>query len=245
MLAAPWFVNAFTSAYLEVYAHRDEVSARAEAKGALNLMHHDGSRGRLLDLAAGTGRHAKAFRTLGCRVTCLDLSHDLTRRSAAAGLSTVRGDMRELPFRDAAFAAVTCLFSSFGYFAEDDEHQRTLDGIARVLAPGGAALLDLMDRETVRYALEPQSVEIVDGKTIEVERALVDDGRRVEKSIRLLRDGSATQAWRESVRLFTGEELAALATRARLRIETERGDFEGRPHVAGATRRIVVLRKPA
>jgi hypothetical protein len=45
------------------------------------------------------------------------------------------------------------------------------------------------------------------------------------------------------VRLFTAEELVALANAARLRVAGTWGDFDGRPHQAGVTRRIVVLRK--
>jgi SAM-dependent methyltransferase len=244
MLAPPWFVDAFTSAYLEVYAHRDDDSARREAKCALNLMRFGAGRGRLLDLAAGAGRHALGFRVQGVPVTCLDLSADLVRRCRERGLPVVRGDMRALPLLDASFGAVTCMFSSFGYFEDDAQHQVTLDEVARVLLPGGVALFDLMDPDTVRYTLRPQDVEMVDGKTIEVERALAHDGRRVEKQIRVLRDGATNQVWRESVRLFTFDELEALATRAGLRIEAQYGDFDGRPHVSGETRRLLLLRKP-
>jgi len=245
MLAPPpWFVEAFTSAYLDIYAHRDESSARSEARGAVNLLRFHAGKGRLLDVAAGAGRHGAGFRLIGIPVTCLDLSHDLTQRSRARGLPTVRGDMRAIPFLDGSFAAVACLFSSFGYFEDDAQHQATLDEIGRVLLPGGAALLDLMDPDTVRYKLEMQSVDLVDGKIIEVERALVQGGRRVDKQIRIVRDGSETQAWSESVRLFTGPELEAMATRARLRLEATYGDFAGRPHEPGETRRLVVLRKP-
>jgi SAM-dependent methyltransferase len=245
MLAPPpWFVEAFTSAYLDIYANRDDTSARQEARGAVNLLGFHGGKGRLLDLAGGSGRHGAGFKLLGISVTCLDLSHDLSLRARARGLPTVRGDMRAVPFLDASFSAVACLFSSFGYFADDAQHQATLDEIERVLLPGGAALLDLMDRDTVRYKLELQSVDLVDGKIIEVERALVEGGRRVEKQIRVVRDGSQTQTWNESVRLFTGEELAAMATRARLKLEATYGDFDGRPHVPGQTRRLIVLRKP-
>jgi ubiquinone/menaquinone biosynthesis C-methylase UbiE len=152
--------------------------------------------------------------------------------------------MRAIPFLDGSFAAVVCLFSSFGYFENEAEHQAALDEIERVLAPGGAALLDLMDPDTVRYKLELQSVDLVDGKLIEVERALVQGGRRVDKQIRIVRDGTQTQAWSESVRLFTGEELQAMVTRSRLRLEATYGDFDGRPHEPGETRRLIVLRKP-
>lgn len=245
MLAPPpWFVEAFTSAYLDVYAHRDETSARREARGAVNLLRFHGGKGRLLDLAAGSGRHGAGFKLLGIAVACIDLSHDLTLRCRARGLPTVRGDMRAIPVLDGSFAAVACLFSSFGYFDDEAQHQATLDEIERVLAPGGAALLDLMDPDTVRYKLELQSVELVDGKIIEVERALVQGGRRVDKQIRVVRDGSETQSWSESVRLFTGEELQAMVTRSRLRLEASYGDFDGRPHVPGETRRLIVLRKP-
>jgi SAM-dependent methyltransferase len=244
MSRTPWFIEAFTSSYLEVYAHRDESAARGEAKGAINLLRFGARQGRLLDLAAGAGRHALAFQRLGLHVTCLDLSQDLTRRCRALALRTVRGDMRALPFLDASFAGVVCLFSSFGYFQDEGEHQSTLDEVARVLLPGGAALLDLMDPATVRYRLEPQSVELVAGRTIEVERAMAEGGKRVEKQVRILRDGTEPQVWRESVRLFDEDELQALATRSRLRIEATYGDFDGRPHVAGETRRLVVLRKP-
>ena len=103
--------------------------------------------------------------------------------------------------------------------------------------------LQLVCGDTVRWTLQPQSVEIVDGRTIEIERAVVDGGRRVAKSIRVLRAGSDTLQWHESVRLFDADELDALAARAGLRVEATYGDFEGHPHEAGETRRLVVLRK--
>jgi SAM-dependent methyltransferase len=244
MSANPWFVDAFTADYLDVYAHRDEAAAAREAQGVLSLLRHDRASQRLLELAAGAGRHALAFAAQRCHVTCLDLSADLTARARAAGLRTVRGDMRELPFRDWSFDTVTCLFSSFGYFADDADHERSLREIARVLTPGGRVLLDLMDRETVSRHLVPQGMEVIGETTVEVERAVTRDGRRVEKSIRMIRSDHPARAWRESVRLFTADELDALATRARLELEASYGDYDGRPHESGRTRRLVVLRRP-
>lgn len=240
----PWYVDAFRADYLDVYSHRDEAAAAREAKAALSLLRFDPTRGRLLDLAAGAGRHSLAFRALRCEVVSLDLSADLMTRARAAGLRCARADMRALPLRDWSFAAVAMLFSSFGYFHDDADHERTLGEVARVLEPGGAALLDLMDRETVRSRLVPQDVDVLDGMTLEIERRMTPDLRRVEKSIRMIRDGSHERGWTESVRLFTGAELDAMATRVGLDVEATVGDYDGRPHVSGQTRRLVVLRKP-
>lgn len=241
---APWYVEAFRSDYLDVYAHRDDAAASREVRGALDLLRFDASRGGLLDLACGAGRHSEAFRIAGCAVTCLDLSADLIVASAARGLPSVRADMRALPFADWSFAGVAVLFSSFGYFFEEGDHAVTLGEIARVLEPGGAVLIDLMDVETVRYTLVPQSVDMLDGMTIEVERRFIERGPRVEKQIRLIRDGSATRSWTESVRLFSPRDIVTLAEGVGLLVERVVGAYDGRPHVPGETRQLVVLRKP-
>lgn len=240
----PWYVEAFRADYLDVYKHRDEAAAAREVRGALSLLRHDRKTGRLLDLAAGSGRHSLAYKAERCHVTCLDLSEDLTEACAARGLRTVRADMRTIPFRDWAFDSVACMFSSFGYFQDDSEHLQTLREIARVLTPGGSVLLDLMDPETVRLHLVPQSVDMVDEAIIEVERWMTDNGRRVEKSIRFVRSDCQARSWQESVRLFTDAELESLAGRAQLKIETQVGDYDGRPYRSGETRRLMVMRKP-
>ena len=154
----------------------------------------------------------------------------------------VQSDMREF-IRPDSFDLVVSMFTSFGYFETDEEHQGVLDEIARVLAPGGAALLDLMDLETVRLNLVRQSVDHVNEAVVETERAMSEDGKRVEKFIRLIRTDLPAKDWRESVRLFTAAEVEAMARRARLDVETVVGDYDGRPHRSGETRRLVVLRK--
>jgi len=244
MTTQPWYVDAFTADYLDVYAHRDGAAAAREAKGALSLLRFSRERERLLDLASGAGRHALAFTAERCRVTCFDLSSDLTRRARAAGLSTVRGDMRRLPFRDWGFDAVTCLFSSFGYFRAEHEHADTLREIARVLSPGGRVLLDLMDPDTVATTLVPQGVDMIGDLVVEVERSMTSDGRRVEKAIRLVRGDRCEKSWIESVRLFSGAELERLIDGAQLELLQTLGDYDGRAYVRGTTRRLVVLRKP-
>ena len=71
-----WYETAFQREYLDLYYKRDDKSAKAEAEftaAALGL--REGS--RILDIACGGGRHARALEALGprssastCRATC-------------------------------------------------------------------------------------------------------------------------------------------------------------------------------
>ncbi len=244
MPESPWYVEAFRADYLDVYKHRDDAAATREVRGALSLLRHDREQGRLLDLASGAGRHSIAFKAEGCDITCLDLSEDLTQACAARGLRTLRADMLALPLRDWSFDSVACMFSSFGYFAEEERHAQCLQEMARVLVPGGRILLDLMDPDTIRQHLVPQSVDMVNEAVVEIERSMTADGRRVEKSIHYTRKDCRARSWHESVRLFSTEEIAALAKGAGLDHERAVGDYDGSAYQPGETRRLVVMRKP-
>jgi demethylmenaquinone methyltransferase/2-methoxy-6-polyprenyl-1,4-benzoquinol methylase len=91
----------------------------------------------VLDVAAGPGNVAtELLRRGAAAVTALDLSFEMLRagsRRVTAGLTWVNGDALALPFRDAAFDAVTI---SFGLRNTADP-RAALAEFARVLRPGG------------------------------------------------------------------------------------------------------------
>jgi SAM-dependent methyltransferase len=244
----PWYVTAFQDAYRAVYAHRDLAAARREvawiADGPLA-----GVRGLVLDLCCGFGRHSFALAERGHAVIGLDLSFDLLRAArelpggapALAGRLT-RGDMRRLPFEDAAFGAVVNLFSSFGYLGEGADAE-VLDEVARVLAPGGAFVMDLMNPPAVRASVVPHSREERDGMVLEGRRALSRDGSRITKDVRLTLADGALRTWREEVRMYEPEELDALLGARGLEVLERRGDLFGGPFGEGALRQVVIARR--
>jgi SAM-dependent methyltransferase len=128
---------------------------------------------------------------------------------------------------------VLMLFSSFGYF-DDAENARVLGEIARVLVPGGLAVLDLMNPARVRATLVPESHARRGALEIHERRALERGGTRVVKEVRLTSAGSAERAWREDVRLYEPDEVEALLADAGLRRVRTEGDFDGRPFVGGS-----------
>ena len=81
-------------------------------------------------------------------------SLNLKKHRACHPVPLVRLDFRALPFRSACADGVFCAFTSWGYFASEEENLRQLTEFARVLRPGGALLLDLAGRAFLRSSLK-------------------------------------------------------------------------------------------
>jgi SAM-dependent methyltransferase len=241
---AEWFEDAFRADYLRVYPHRDDAAAAGEVRAWLGRLPGLAPGARALDLACGAGRHLRALRAAGVRAAGCDLSADLLAEARRRGAECIsRCDKRSLPFRGGAFDAVLCFFSSFGYFERPGEDARVLAEAARVLAPGGGLLLDLMDPESVRRDLVPRTERAADGSRLVEERALADGGRRVEKRVTLAA-GGRERRWTESVRLYAPGEVEAMARGAGLAPAGRFGGHGPEPWRSGATPRcVLVLRR--
>ena len=100
---------------------------------------------RVLDLAAGNGRHGALAGKAGARVVATDFSRSLLAFAAERGLAVVQADARDLPLRSSSFdgalfvAALHCIpgrAARVGALAE----------LRRVLRPGGRALVTVWSR---------------------------------------------------------------------------------------------------
>jgi SAM-dependent methyltransferase len=89
---------------------------------------------------------------------------DIARRDAAAmgvEVDYCREDMRRVHFRG-EFDRALLLFTSFGYF-DDDENAQVIANMARALKPGGRLLFDVPNRDTILVGLPPADVIDKDG----------------------------------------------------------------------------------
>jgi SAM-dependent methyltransferase len=105
---------------------------------------------RVLDLACGSGDHARRLAGRGLEVLGVDVASSLVaycrERAAEEDLATARfevGDMRALTFRE-EFDAVLLLSGSFGFF-DDGTNRDVLARVATALKPGGRAMIDVFD----------------------------------------------------------------------------------------------------
>jgi len=111
---------------------------------------------RFLDLGCGPGRHSMQFARAGFDVTAFDLSPEAIAlvegkaKEAGIGIATCYGDMRLLPFAD---AAMDCLLAYHVISHTDSEGIReVLAEIKRILRPGGELYLTFCSKKAWSFA---------------------------------------------------------------------------------------------
>ena len=237
-----WFARWFGDDYLRMYPHRNEEDARAAIAMVAAVVNIPGA--HILDLACGPGRHAVQLAQRGAWVVGIDLSNVLLRKAQSTVHPPhvlVRGDMRGLPFRPGSFDVIVNLFTSFGYFEDDDQHLGVLQSAATLLKPSGTLVLDYLNAEQVTRNLVDTEKAVLGGQQVHIERRVIKDGLYVEKEMRIVDDGSIHL---ERVRLFQPTDLVSLLERSGLTLEHQYGDYQRGPLSPESPRAIMVARKP-
>jgi SAM-dependent methyltransferase len=236
-----WFRESFGEEYRAVYGHRDEDEARIVA----NLIRSRATYlkdGPALDVACGAGRHLRFF--TDCKWTVgVDLSAPLLRIARRSNFDAllVMADMRSLPFRSGVFNLVVNLFTSFGYFSDDEQNRQVIAEIARVLAPGGWFALDFFNAVQVRRTLVCFDRRQIGSMVVEQKRKISDDGRYVNKDINFVGAGRTIH---ERVRLFELRDLRTMLYGYGFRIGDVFGDYSGAPINANSPRAILIAQRP-
>ncbi|CAM4486058.1 class I SAM-dependent methyltransferase [Paenibacillus typhae] len=237
-----WYEKSFGEDYLIVYRHRDFCGARHEVEkmiGWLNLP--EGS--KVLDLCCGMGRHSLALAEAGFAVTGVDLSEVLLREAraqdGAEAVTWLRSDMRELPL-DGGFDAVVNLFTSFGYFEDDEEQVKVLREVYRMLKPGGKFIIDFLNPAYVIAHLVPHSTR-EDGDNLIDESRRIEDGY-VKKDIILTSKGDNTpRKYHERVKLYPLETFRQLIAAAGLQLEAVHGSYDEEEYDEEHSKRMIFV----
>jgi SAM-dependent methyltransferase len=237
---AEWFEEWFGEEYLHLYPHRNE----ADAERVVNLLRQVlpwRAGWRVLDVACGAGRHLAALERAGVVPFGFDLSALLLRRAREmTKRPLVRADMRALPYRPAMMDLTVNLFTSFGYFAADEEHHNAIGQMLTTIRPGGWFVIDFLNAEQVRDALVPAETTRYGDHIAEIRRMITPDGRFVRKTITL----PAGRCFEERVRLLGADDLEAMIASQGARVDGRFGDYAGGP-LAGGTRTILTAQVAA
>jgi SAM-dependent methyltransferase len=122
-------------------AQKDYVAEARLLEGCIREARPDAR--SILDVACGTGGHARALTDLGFQVDGVDLEPaflEIARRKCPEGRFTL-GDMTALKV-PGRYDVVTCLFAAIGHLSSEEALRRAIASMRAHLTSGGVLLVD-------------------------------------------------------------------------------------------------------
>ena len=201
---------------------------------------------KILDIACGYGRHANRLALYGHEVVGVDLSEKFLKMAKEDAeklnvkVNYILGDIREINF-DEEFDAVISMFTSFGYY-EDEDNLKILKNVAKSLKRGGKFLLDLSNRDFILRNFLPYVVIEKDGNYM-IDFNIVDitEGRIYNKRV-VIRDGIKKEK-PFFIRLYTPTEIKLLLEFVGLKVLKFYGGYDSSPLSIYSRRMIVISEK--
>jgi SAM-dependent methyltransferase len=241
-MTAPWWQTFFDEQYLQLWKGwltPDRTAREADGLWAL-LTLSPGT--RVLDAPCGYGRMSRALAERGAIVTGVDQSAPMIAQAEAergaidpSRLRYVEHDLRAplAPAHGAGFDVALNIFSSIGYGSEDEDLAvfRTL---VAALRPGGRLFVETNHRDFMVATLvggAARALRLPDGTLVIEEPRFEPLAGRVESTWYWSGPAGAGQK-SASMRLYTITELAALLTRAGLRVLSLHAGCTPEPFVA-------------
>jgi SAM-dependent methyltransferase len=228
----------------------------------------DRARGRVLELAVGTGRVAVPLAAAGHRVTGVDNDPHMLDRARARGATNLAGSggSLELVAADivglalpggAAFEFAFLALNSLMTLGTRTAQQAAVQALADHLVPGGIAAVDvwLPDAEDLarydgRLILEWARTEPTSGATVTKAGSAQYDAATGTVALTSIFEeapgGEAPVRWvrHDRLRLVSADELTGFAEAAGLRLETLAGGYDLDPLGPGSDRAILVAIRP-
>ncbi|UCG42648.1 MAG: methyltransferase domain-containing protein [candidate division WOR-3 bacterium] len=204
----------------------------------------------VLDLCCGAGRYATELAGRGFRVTGVDRTSsyldEARQRAEEAGLDLelVLADMREFvrPYR---FDACINMYSSFGYFEDQDQDRQVARNVFESLKPGGRFVIETMSRENLFHIFQARGwEEQEDGTLVFQEREPTDDWSWLSQRWIVIKDSERAE-YKVWMRIYSAAELVGLLAEAGFEKVGIYGSVRGDPYNKDTSHLTVVVRRPA
>lgn len=155
----------------------------------------------ILDLPCGHGRHSILLSDYGYKVTGIDNQPEFIEiaknNSKNENVQFFLGDMREIDF-EGKYDAVLNLFTSFGYFSENDNFE-FLKKMIKALKIGGKLMIDTVNRERTMQSTgelnqawlvyPPDNITFLVNNTFDIftsrmysEQVIIDNGEKFQQN---------------------------------------------------------------
>jgi cyclopropane fatty-acyl-phospholipid synthase-like methyltransferase len=237
-----WFKTWFDTKYYHIlYKNRNDEEAQLFMRNLIAFLKLN-KEAKILDLACGKGRHSVYLNSLGYNVVGLDLAKNSIKHASQFENETLKfgvHDMREV--YPEKFEAVFNLFTSFGYFNDDNDNLKTIQAVYNELNSGGVAVFDFLNATKAKSNLQAVEAKEVDGITFHLTRRT--DDKYIYKTIDF-EDNDEQFSYNEQVRCLGLADFEAYFEQAGFSLENVFGDYDlSSFDVAKSNRMIMLVRK--
>ena len=240
-----WFLDWFNSNYYYLlYQNRDEEEALAFINKIIDNL-HPAPTAIMLDVACGKGRHSKALADMGYDVTGIDISLQAineAKKSEDENLHFYQHDMR-LPFRINYYDFAFNLFTSFGYFRTQREHDNAIRTIGQSIKLNGYFVMDYLNVHYEEDHLEKKHDKNVNGVRFHISKWHNDE--HFFKQIQVEEKGVALKhLFTEKVAKFSLGDFTDMFAYQGLQIQEVFGDYQlGHYDIRKSPRLIIIAKK--
>ncbi len=219
-----WFTSWFDSPYYHIlYKDRGYDEAQTFMANLTSYLNIPES-GRVLDLACGKGRHSVYLNSIGYDVTGIDLSPQSIAFAKQYENETLHFDVHDMsqPYSN-QFDAAFNLFTSFGYFENEEDNLNTIKAIKTNLKDNGIGVIDFMNVDYVINNLVSNNIKTVDGIDFSLKR-YVEKGYII-KTISFTVEGKSYN-YKERVKAITLDDFKEMFQKANIQLLDVFGDYK-------------------
>ena len=234
-----WYTSWFNTPYYHMlYQDRDHSEARAFMDlltKHLNLS----TDSHILDLACGRGRHSIYLNHLGFKVTGVDLSEESIAYAKQFENDRLHFEIHDMckPYRQ-KFDAVFNLFTSFGYFDNEEDNLNTIRAIRADLKHNGVGVIDFMNTSHVIENLVSEDSKVVSNIHFKMTRRY-EDGY-IFKDIRFEDEGREFE-FTERVKGFTLADFERLYDQAEVELIEVFGNYSLNDYDEQTSERLIMI----
>jgi SAM-dependent methyltransferase len=235
-----WFEDWFDSPYYHLlYKNRDIKEAK---KFIIKLMQYlnPPSHSKILDAACGKGRHAIFIEELGFSIDGFDLAENsinIAKKFENRKLKFYVNDIRK-PLNINHYNYALNLFTSFGYFDDENDNQLAIDSIAKSLKKNGLLVLDFMNANKIINNLITNETKTIEEITFNIIRKFSNN--YITKDIKFV-DKGVDYHFQEKVKALTLSNFKVYFKSAKLNIEAIFGDYELHTFNEETSNRLIIL----
>ena len=231
--------NWFNTKYYHIlYNNRNEQEAQHFLNNLLATLQASKT-AKFIDVACGNGRHSHYINSLGFEVQGIDNADQnivLANNNSNENCRFEVFDMRKT-YKKQYFDFCLNLFTSFGYFDNEEDNQLAFDAMANSLKPGGKLIFDFMNAKKVIANLVSTEIKKVEGLDFHINRNF--DSKFITKKISFIDEKA--YSYKEKVRALFLNNISDLMQKSGLKIINIWGDYELNDFDVINSNRLIIL----